>query len=237
MANDDPRIFKPEVEQEAFRNAVNSGYIRPDGRPAGLRARPVPVGGGAGLVVLVRLLPFIAALVAAGSWIWGVAAAAPRIRSVLTGALPEGWVSVGPEGAGEPLAVAVALGVVVLAVLTALLLTRRAVARAWVNVSGVAAFLVWLAVFAISALAVLVLILTPGLVYVGAAIATGADLASPLPADATARVWPLLLTAGAAAWFALGATRRAARKRTAHRSALHHRDSSWEVDARTPWHA
>lgn len=220
MVSDDPRIFKPEVEQQQFLDGVNRGFINADGSRAGLQSA-TPVGGGVGFGFTMVLLPFITALLAALVWVGGFAGFAPRFRAILTALAPEAWVVTSPGGTGNPLAVGIALGGLVLLVLTGLLLARRSVTRVWLGASGFLAFLVSLGVFAVSALLVLVLILTPGLLLVGTSIATGADLdAVPLPDGATVRSWPLVLTALAVAWFALGATRRAARKRSAHRAAL-----------------
>lgn len=220
MVSDDPRIFKPEVEQQQFLDAVNRGFINADGSRAELQPA-ASVGGGVGFGFTMVLLPFITVVLAALVWIGGFAGLAPRFRAVLTALAPEAWVVTSMGGTGNPLAVGIALGGLVLLVLAGLLLARRSVARVWLGTSGFLAFLLWLGVFAISALMVLVCILTPGLLLVGTSIATGADLgAAPLPDGATVRSWPMVLTALAVAWFALGATRRVARKRSAHRAAL-----------------
>lgn len=222
MVSDDPRIFKPEVEQDAMLRAVHQGILHPDGtRVDGPPGGATSVTGGLGFGVMMVFLPFIAVLVAAVMWIGGVAGFAPRFRAILTAILPEAWVATSRGSAGNPLAVGITLGVLVLLLLTVLLLARRSMVRRWAQVAGFGTFLVGLAVFAISAVLVLVLIVAPGVVLVGTSIATGADLGSaPLPEGATIRAWPLVLTAVATAWFALGATRRAGRKRSAHRMAL-----------------
>lgn len=213
---DDPRIFKPEQEQRSIITAINQGMLSPDGN----RLDEPPRGpDGLGFRVMLVFLPFITLVVASAAWIGGFAGFSPRFRSVLTGLLPQTWVAVSPDADSNPLAVGIALGVVVVSVLTGLLLARRSLVRRWVHIRGFAAFLAGLGVYAISAATVLVVILTPGMVLVGISIATGADLGStPLPDDATIRTWPLVLTGIAMAWCALVSTRRAARKRSAYRA-------------------
>lgn len=238
MVSDDPRIFKPEVEQDEFLRRVNQGILRPDGTrtdgpPAGASSGP----GGGGFRVAMVFVPFIALLVAAFIWIGGIAGLAPRFRKVLTALLPEAWVATSPDGVGNALAVGLTLGAASLLVLIGLFVARRATVRRWAQVRGVVAVLAGLAVFAISAVIVLVCIMIPGVVLVGTAIATGADLGSaPLPDGATVRSWPLVLTAIATAWFALGATRRAARKRGAYRLSFGGHDPSGSASSPTgPW--
>lgn len=222
MTNDDPRIFKPEVEQQRHMDDVIRGIRNADGTMRTDPAPPTAVGGGVGFTFTMVLLPLITVLLASIAWIGAFAGYSPQLREALVRFLPDGWVATSLEGGGSPLAVGVALGAVVLVALIGMLLARRGVARVMMETSGVPAFAVSLGVFAISALMVLMFIMTPGILLVGTSIATGADLAStPLPDDATVRSWPLVLTAAAMTWFALGSTRRSWRKRAALRAATY----------------
>lgn len=138
MVNDDPRIFKPEIEQQAFLNAVNHGFINPDGSRAD-DGPAASVGGGIGFAIAMVLLPFIMVLLAALMWIGGFGGFAPRFRAILTALLPEGWVAASRDGVGNPVGVAIVLGVLVLLVLGVLLLVRRWVTRTWLRSSGLMA--------------------------------------------------------------------------------------------------
>lgn len=211
----DPRVFKPEEEEARIRDDVIRGYINPDGT---LRAHVAAVPSSGAATFITVLVPLIMVVVAAAMWIGGFAGYAPTFRAILERVLPDGWVAASVQEQGNPLAVGIALGVVLLIVLIGLFLARRAVVRPWTRNRGGIAFLLSLGVFVISALMTLVCILAPGFLLVGTSIATGADLSStPLPEGATVRSWPLILTAATMAWMGLVATRRTGRRRRSHR--------------------
>ncbi|HLS49928.1 MAG TPA: hypothetical protein VK024_08020, partial [Actinomycetaceae bacterium] len=135
----DPRIFRPEEEIQRQINAVNAGFINPDGTRAD-GDQGAPIGGGIGFKFTMVLLPFITVFLAAVVWIGGIAGCAPSLRALLTAALPQSWVATSAGAPNNPAGVGAVLAIVLLFAAVGLLVARRLVVRRWVSAGGLHAF-------------------------------------------------------------------------------------------------
>lgn len=197
------------------------------------RRTPASGGGSSGVAWTLTFLvmPYLALLAVAFWWLLALPNYALPYRMVLLAVMPDSWF-VGTDSSADvsrPEYVALSVGIGVLCVLIGLLIARRSIGNVWAA-GGTGRGLLWLAQYPISVLLVLIIVLTPALILLGGAIATG-DAFHPDAQGDQLRAWPLMLTAGTALWWAIGSTRRAVRR------ADRRRGRRQAVPAPPEWHS
>lgn len=166
------------------------------------------------------VVPYLALLAVAFWWILALPNYATTYQDILQAVMPDRWfVSTGAAAnTAKPEYVALSMGVVILFMIIGLFLLRRSIGNAWAAGRSGAGMLC-LAQYPISVAVVLIGALTPALILVSGAVATG-DAFHPDAQSGQLNAWLLALTAGTALWWAIGSTRRAVRRAHRRRSRL-----------------
>jgi hypothetical protein len=154
--------------------------------------------------VRMLVLPYFLIVAAAAGWFFVVVEAAEGYQQVLRRIYPGSWIGVEASHSTNT----VLVGVLLVAVLTGLLLLRRSLGRRWVRGSRGPGIL-RLGSFVLSAAIVVVLVLAPGLLFgAGVIVESMSSEAQPL----TSPTGPIFVTAVAAMWWSIGASRRSVRR-------------------------
>lgn len=175
--------------------------------------------------VTLTLLPSFMLLLVIFFWFQVMPSFASPYRSVLMGLLPDAWFSRPGDTEAQPLVVALAVGVLLVVLIIGLFLLRRRVGNAWARGRS-GRFVLWLMQYPISVAIVLIIVLSPALIFTAVGIARSSLYGGE---SGTLPSWPLILTVIAVLWWSFGTTRRAGRRATRfrYRDWLQAADGTW----------